>query len=74
MRLDPDTLVRGLILAIPTSAVVFDKFGISLTGNEDKTLGQICANRRIRFEEFLHALDEIDWNEELPEARDTTGT
>ncbi len=64
MRLDPETLVSNLVLAIPTSVVVFDKFGVSLEGNDDKTLQQVCRDRGIQFDAFLRAMDEIDWSEE----------
>lgn len=68
MRLDPDTLVSSLVEAIPTSVVVFDKFGVPLDGNNDKTLQQVCRDRGIDFERFLRAMNEIDWSEESPRA------
>ncbi len=67
MRLDPDTLVSNLVVAIPTSTVVFDKFGVPLDSNDNRTLQQVCKDRGIEFEAFLRAMNEIDWSEESPE-------
>ena len=66
MKLDPDTLVINLLGAIPSAAQVFTQFHIFLDGNERKTLGQICSDHGVKFEEFLRAMNEIDWNQESP--------
>ena len=66
MRLDPDTTVGGLLAAIPSSALVFKQFGIRPNGYRDMTLQQVCAERGIDFNQFLQALDQIDWQQELP--------
>jgi len=66
MKLDPETLVSSLLIAIPSSAAVFSQFDIVLDGNESKTLGQICADHGIEFDQFLRALNAIDWNRESP--------
>lgn len=66
MRLDPDTQVGRLTAAIPTSAVVFERFGIPLHGNHEKSLQQLCQEHGIAMEEFLRAMSDIDWDEELP--------
>ncbi len=70
MKLDPDTTVASLLVAIPSSALVFDKFGIAADGNEDRTLQEVCTDTGIGFEEFLQAMDEIDWSEESPISED----
>lgn len=64
MKLDPHIKVDRLLTAIPSSALVFQKFGITVAGNEDNDLEQACADRGIGLEEFEQAIDDIDWNEE----------
>jgi hypothetical protein len=66
LLLDPKTTVTRLITAIPSSALVFTRFGIAVEGNETKPLQEVCSNFGIHLEEFLAAMDDIDWNEELP--------
>ncbi len=64
MKLDPDTTVDSLLAAIPSSALAFDKLGIPIAGNKDKTVQEVCAERGMEFREFLRAMDEIDWETE----------
>jgi hypothetical protein len=65
VKLDPNTTVASLLVAIPSSRVVFEKLGIrSVSDNENKTLVQLCADCGITFEEFLLRIDEIDWHKE----------
>ena len=66
MKLDPDTTVAELLAAIPSSTLVFSKFEILSDPNENRTLQQICADHGIEFEQFLGAMNEIDWNKEVP--------
>lgn len=72
MRLDPQIKIFTLLRAIPSSSAVFEKFGIDLDRSAAKSLQEMCADRNIRFEEFLRAMDEIDWSVELSRA-DTDG-
>lgn len=65
MKLDPDTTVAGMLAAMPSSAVVFERFGIPADLGEKTSLQQVCANCGVRLEEFLQAVDEIDWSSEL---------
>lgn len=67
VKLDPQTPVDGLLRAIPSSAIVFERFGISADPSEKRTLQEVCTDQGIRVEEFLGAMDEIDWNGESPE-------
>lgn len=64
MKLDLDTRIGSLLTAVPSSALAFKKLGITIAGNEDKTLQRICMERGVEFQEFLRAMDEIDWEAE----------
>jgi hypothetical protein len=64
MKLDPDTTLGSLLTAIPSSAGVLRRLRITPDGNEHKTLEQICQDHNIAFDQFLRAMDEIDWEEE----------
>lgn len=64
MQLEPDTRIGSLLKAVPSSAVAFKKLGIPIDGNEHKTLQAICMERGVEFQEFLRAMDEIDWDAE----------
>lgn len=68
MKLEPDVTVANLLAAIPSSALVLRKIGIVSDANENKSLQQICADHGIPFDDFLRAMDEIDWTEESPAA------
>ncbi len=66
MRLDPQTPVANLLVAIPSSALAFNRLGILAQGNESKTLQELCTDGGISMEEFLRAMQDIDWNKESP--------
>lgn len=66
MRFNPNTKLNSLLTAVPSAATVCAGFHMTIDGNEDKSLGQLCAERGITFDSFLQALDELDWNEEYP--------
>jgi hypothetical protein len=70
MRLDPQITVEGLLRAIPSSALVFEKLGIKADGNQKKTLQEVCTDRGIGLEQFLRELHEIDWEKESLEGED----
>lgn len=73
MKLDPQTTVESLLRAIPSSAIVFERFGITVDRSDKRSLEEVCTNQDIRIEEFLAGLDEIDWTEESPDTRDLNG-
>lgn len=64
MKLDPDTKIGSLLRAVPSSALAFEKLGIATAGNDDKTLQEMCVETGVKFQEFLSAMDEIDWDAE----------
>ncbi len=64
MKLDPQTTVGSLLRAIPSSALVFERLGITVGQSEGENLQEVCTRHGISLEEFLRAMDEIDWNEE----------
>ncbi len=64
MRLNPHTTVGSLLTAIPSSAMVFEELGITVKGNRDKSLQEVCADAGVAVESFFQALDEIDWSKE----------
>ncbi len=64
MKLDPHTTVASLLIAIPSSALVFDRLGIVADGNEGKSLVKLCSDYNVSFERFLAGMDEIDWTHE----------
>jgi hypothetical protein len=68
VKVDPDTTVANLLTAIPSSALVLKRFGMA-SGDANKTLQQACADRGIEFEQFIRAMNAIDWNKEAPAAR-----
>lgn len=65
MKLNPDTTVARLLVAIPSSASVLEKFGIEVSGTEERSLQELCRERGILLEEILRAIDELDWNKEF---------
>ena len=68
MRLNPNTKLGSLLLAIPSASSVCDGFHIMIPGNESKTLEELCGESGITLTSFLEALDHIDWeNEYRPE-------
>ncbi len=66
MKLDPNTKVAGLLAAIPSSALVFKRFGIWPNAADDWTVEQACGSAGVEFHEFLRAMEEIDWHDEVP--------
>lgn len=64
MEVDPSTTVATLLAAIPSSTQAFEKLGLRTAGNESKSVQQVCADEGIAVEQFLRAMDEINWNAE----------
>lgn len=68
MHLNPNTKLGSLLIAIPSASSVCDGFNIAISGNESKTLEEVCIESGITLGSFLQALDHIDWeNEYRPE-------
>jgi hypothetical protein len=66
MRFNPNTRLGSLLIAIPSAAAVCAHFHMTIRGNEEKSLGQLCTDCGITFESFLQTLDNLDWSEEYP--------
>lgn len=64
MKLEPETPLGNLLTAIPSASHALQRFGIPQEGNEGKKLGDLCREHGIAFDEFLRAMDELDWEEE----------
>lgn len=64
MKLDPETPLGDLMAAIPSSSQVLRRLGIATDGSKDKSLHQACQDSGIALEDFLRAMDEVDWEEE----------
>ena len=71
MRLDPLTTLNSLLLAIPSSALAFERLGVATHGNESKTLQEICADKGISMDEFHREMDGLDWTRESPTIEDS---
>ncbi|MBV8706883.1 MAG: hypothetical protein JO182_04840 [Acidobacteriaceae bacterium] len=66
MTIDPKTTVGELINALPSTMPVLQSYGISPQQAVDKPLWKALSDVHADVGEFLHALDEIDWNAESP--------
>lgn len=66
MKLDPNTTVGNLLRAIPSSAAAFQVLGIAVAKKQTQTLDDVCGEAGITFDQFLIAMDGIDWEEETP--------
>ena len=64
MQLNPNTKLVNLLIAIPSAASVCDGFHMAISGNENKSLEQLCCEYRITFASFLQAIENLDWDEE----------
>ena len=64
MKLDPKTKLGSLLTAIPSAAAVLKRFDIPVSGNEDKSLHDLCVEHKITFDAFLRGVNELNWNEE----------
>ena len=62
MNLDPNTKVRSLVAALPSSAVVLRSIGIADAEDDERTIQQACSEASVAVEEFLSNLGKIDWN------------
>jgi hypothetical protein len=66
MIIDPKTTVGQLITALPSTMPLLQSYGISLQRATDQPLWKALTDVQVEVEEFLHAVDEIDWSAEFP--------
>lgn len=66
MNFDPDTRIASLLAAIPSTAVVLERFGIRADYADTRSIRQICIDHGVGFDDFLQAFDNIDWRGESP--------
>jgi 23S rRNA C2498 (ribose-2'-O)-methylase RlmM len=67
MKLDPNTRLASLLIAIPSTAAVLETFEITIDGNEEKSVQELCREHGITFQTFLKGMDNLNWNEEYRE-------
>ncbi len=66
MTIDPKTKIGQLTVALPSTVPLLQAYGISPQQAAEQLLGEVLTRAHVNMEEFLRALDEIDWNAELP--------
>ncbi|HZQ50567.1 MAG TPA: hypothetical protein VFB14_00125 [Bryobacteraceae bacterium] len=66
MKLESTTTVGSLVSALPSTMVVFSRFGIPITGSENRTVQEVCRQHNVRCEDLLNAIEQLDWNGESP--------
>jgi hypothetical protein len=66
MILDPKTTIGQLISALPSVRPVLQAYGLSPDDLTDEPLWRVLTDRHVDVEEFLSALDGIDWGAEFP--------
>lgn len=64
MKLESETPLGDLLAAIPSASHVLRQLGVRLDGNERKTMGELCREYGIAFDDFLRAMDQLDWEQE----------
>ncbi len=64
LNIDPNTSVGKLVLAIPSSVAVLTQLGISPQFDRDRTLQDACTEHGLTVEDFLRALNAVDWDQE----------
>ncbi len=71
VKLDPETTIGSLLAAIPSSALALEKLSITVAGNQNKTLREVCVEEGMQFQNFLRVMDEIDWEKETPQGHNS---
>jgi hypothetical protein len=66
MIIDPKTTVGQLITALPSTMPLLQSYGVSLEQTTDQPLWKVLMDVQVEIDEFLHAVDEIDWSAEFP--------
>ena len=69
MTIDPKTTVGKLVNALPSTAPVLQAYGISPQEVMDMPLREALADVHASVDEFLRALNDIDWSAEFREDR-----
>ena len=64
--IDPSTTVGRLVNALPSTAPVLQSYGVPLQEVMDMPLWKALTDVHADVEEFLRALDDIDWSAEFP--------
>jgi iron-sulfur cluster repair protein YtfE (RIC family) len=64
MKLHPDTTIRKLVVALPSSSALLARMGLSSNVEDDRSLRQACADAGISIEALFEALDTLDWDAE----------
>lgn len=64
MRLNPNTRLAALLVAIPSAAVVLENLHIPISDNEDRSLQELCTEHAITVEEFIERLNNLNWDED----------
>ena len=72
MNIDSNTKVSRLLLAIPSSALVFEQFAINTSECGERSLEQACEDGGIGVEQFLQALENLDWGREFDDSSRTS--
>jgi hypothetical protein len=70
MTIDPRTTIGKLITALPSTAPVLESYGVSPRQAMDKPLWKALTDAHADVDEFLRALDDIDWNAEFSSESD----
>jgi len=66
MIIDPNVTVAELIAALPSALVILQGYGISAALVADEPLWRALMDCHVDVQQFLGALDQIDWNTEAP--------
>lgn len=74
MKLESNTTVASLVSALPSAVVVFSRFGIPTTGSDSRTVQEVCSQYHVRCEDFLRAIEQLDWDGESPLTSNHKGT
>lgn len=64
MNIDPNTTVRRLVAALPSSIAILSRLGISADQHDERTLDRACNDAGIAMESLLKDLENIDWGSE----------
>lgn len=66
MKLESNTTIASLVSALPSTVVVFSRFGIPIAGSENRTVQEVCRQHNVPSEDLLRAIEELDWDGESP--------
>ncbi len=66
MTIDPKTTIGQLVAALPSTLSILRSYGIAPVQAGNQPIGQALVEAHVNFEEFLQAVERIDWQAELP--------